>query len=491
MLDLGASAKALGADLIAQQDRRRDRRRRCSSRSAGTSPSRARCPTAAGSIGVDDDHATPAESCPRASRRHERRPRELGYPCPPLAHRGGRACTTSSTRAPVAPRRRPWATATVAAASCLDANAASTAAIVLGEQAPGWLAARGLPARLARLDGSVVRVARLARRRASGGVTAALLAANGSKTLWYLTRGSGAVTLVLLTVSMSLGIVGTFRWRSSLLPRFSVAALHRNLTLLAVVFLGVHVATSVADAYAPVGVKDAFIPFMSAYRPFWLGLGALAGDLLLALIVTSLLRVRLGLRAWRWTHWFAYACWPLALFHSLGTGSDPRAGWLQALAAVSVGVVLVSIAVRLARSRARPVASARRSRRRARGDAARRDLVRERPRRSRLGGEGRHARVAAASTSTVLTARDERRQPSSGYPRRFNATPGGHRRRGPGRERPRRRPPRQHAPRRHSRAAEARAPGRPARRRRGQHDGERGRLRRPRARRSTRGRSSR
>ena len=182
-------------------------------------------------------------------------------------------------------------------------------------------------------------------------MTAALLAANGSKTLWYLTRGSGAVTLVLLTVSMSLGIAGTFRWRSSVLPRFSVAALHRNLTLLAVVFLGVHVVTSVADVYAPVGFKDVFIPFTSAYRPFWLGLGALAGDLLLALIVTSLLRVRLGLGTWRWTHWFAYACWPLALFHSLGTGSDPRAGWLQALAAVSVGLVLASIAIRLTRSR--------------------------------------------------------------------------------------------------------------------------------------------
>ena len=51
-------------------------------------------------------------------------------------------------------------------------------------------------------------------------MTAALLAANGSKTLWYLTRGSGAVTLVLLTVSMSLGIAGTFRRRSSLFPRF-------------------------------------------------------------------------------------------------------------------------------------------------------------------------------------------------------------------------------------------------------------------------------
>ena len=303
----------------------------------------------------------------------------------------------------------------MAAASCLDANAASTAAIVLGEQAPGWLSARGLPARLARLDGSVVRVAGWPEDERGGRVTAALLAANGSKTLWYLTRGSGAVTLVLLTVSMSLGIAGTFRWRSSLLPRFSVAALHRNLTLLAVVFLGVHVVTSVADVYAPVGFKDVFVPFTSAYRPFWLGLGALAGDLLLALIVTSLLRVRLGLRTWRWTHWFAYACWPLALFHSLGTGSDPRAGWLQALAAVSVGVVLVSIAVRLAGSRARrrrfgSAQPAARSRRRCSARSGSRAAPalpagRRRPARPRR----------CCKHSTVLTAAT-RTTPSSGLP---------------------------------------------------------------------------
>ena len=251
-------------------------------------------------------------------------------------------------------------------------------------------------------------------------MTAALLAANGSKTLWYLTRGSGAVTLVLLTVSMSLGIAGTFRWRSSLLPRFSVAALHRNLTLLAVVFLGVHVVTSVADVYAPVGFKDVFIPFTSAYRPFWLGLGALAGDLLLALIVTSLLRVRLGLRTWRWTHWFAYACWPLALFHSLGTGSDPRAGWLQALAAVSVGVVLVSIAVRLAGSRVDPSL-----RLGAAGGALAATLLGVIWFASGPGAPGWAAKAGTPASllkhSTVLTAAT-RTTPSSGLPARFNAT---------------------------------------------------------------------
>jgi len=185
-------------------------------------------------------------------------------------------------------------------------------------------------------------------------MTVALIAAGGSKWLWYLTRGSGAVVLVLLTLSLCLGIAGTLRWRSKRLPQFTVADLHRNLTLLALAFLGIHIATSVADTYAPIGLKDAVVPFTSAYRPFWLGLGALSFDLMLALIVTSLLRARIGLRTWRAVHWLAYGCWPLALFHSLGTGSDPRTEWLQVLAAVSVALVLAAVAVRLGRSRVEP-----------------------------------------------------------------------------------------------------------------------------------------
>jgi thiamine biosynthesis lipoprotein len=56
------------------------------------------------------------------------------------------------------PASTPWRTVTVAAASCVDANAASTAAIVLGEEAPTWLAERRLPARLAAEDGTVATV---------------------------------------------------------------------------------------------------------------------------------------------------------------------------------------------------------------------------------------------------------------------------------------------------------------------------------------------
>jgi len=182
-------------------------------------------------------------------------------------------------------------------------------------------------------------------------VSVFLAASGNGKALWYLTRGTGAVALVLLTLGLVLGVSASTGWRSRRLPRFLVSGLHRNVTLLALAFVAVHVVTTVVDAFAPIRLWDAVIPFTSAYRPVWLGLGAVAFDLLLALIATSVLRARIGVRAWRAVHLLAYACWPVALVHSLGTGSDSTAGWLQLLAIACTLAVAVSVAWRAVSAR--------------------------------------------------------------------------------------------------------------------------------------------
>ncbi len=174
-----------------------------------------------------------------------------------------------------------------------------------------------------------------------------LLAAGGSKILWYATRGAGTVALLTLTATVVLGVAGVQRFQSPRMPRFLVAGLHRNLTLLAIALLGVHIGTAVADTYAPIGIKDAVVPFFSAYRPIWLGLGAIAFDLLLALTITSLLRVRIGFRSWKVLHWLAYVSWPVALVHALGTGTDARLGWMQIVAGASTLVVVAAVFVRV------------------------------------------------------------------------------------------------------------------------------------------------
>ncbi len=161
----------------------------------------------------------------------------------------------------------------------------------------------------------------------------------GGSALWYLTRGTGVVSLLLLTGVVVLGITGRVGWSAQRWPRFLTQGLHRNLSLMAVAFICVHVATSVVDGYAPIRWIDALVPFASAYRPVWLGLGAVAFDLVLALVITSLLRVRLGLRAWRAVHWLAYACWPIAIVHGLGTGSDTRSVWMLGFVAACIASV--------------------------------------------------------------------------------------------------------------------------------------------------------
>src|SRR5579884_89274 len=191
----------------------------------------------------------------------------------------------------------------------------------------------------------------MAARRGGGCMT-------NAKELWYLTRGSGAAALVLLTASICIGVITPLRVATARWPRFAVGSVHRNLTLLSIAFVALHVVTTVADGYAPIGLKDAIVPFASPYRPVWLGLGAVAFDLLLALVITTYLRRRIGARMWRAAHWLAYACWPIALLHSLGTGSDARAGWMVVLGFSCLALVGASVLLRVAVGGGVPLARA-------------------------------------------------------------------------------------------------------------------------------------
>jgi methionine sulfoxide reductase heme-binding subunit len=167
--------------------------------------------------------------------------------------------------------------------------------------------------------------------------------------LWYATRAAGLVTLVLLTAGLALGILNAGRLGTQRWPRFVVQSLHRNISLLALAFLALHVGTTVIDSYTSIGLPDAFIPFLSSYKRWWLGLGALASDLMLTLAITSMLRHRIGQRLWRAIHWAGYLCWPVAMAHGLGTGTDHSQGWVVGLAIACGAAVAGSVAYRIAR----------------------------------------------------------------------------------------------------------------------------------------------
>ena len=170
--------------------------------------------------------------------------------------------------------------------------------------------------------------------------------------LWYATRAFGLVSMALLTAVMVLGLLVAGHRPARSRSSYVHTGLHRSLSLLAVVFVALHVLTSVADSYVTIRWVDAFVPFGAGYRPFWLGLGAVTLDLMIALTVTSLLRAHLRPGVWRATHWLAYACWPIALVHGVGAGTDTTVALVLAFGCVIAVAIPAARRVATARWRA-------------------------------------------------------------------------------------------------------------------------------------------
>jgi predicted ferric reductase len=164
---------------------------------------------------------------------------------------------------------------------------------------------------------------------------------------WYLGRGTGIVALVMFTVTMVLGITTRSGRRAVGLDRFGVADLHKTAALTGTGLVAAHVVSLMFDPYAQLRLVDTVLPFGGAYRPLWLGLGTAAVDVLVVLVASSLLRHRIGPRAFRAVHWAAYAMWPLALVHGLGTGTDATTSWFRWIAVGCVLAVGVALTWRL------------------------------------------------------------------------------------------------------------------------------------------------
>jgi len=184
------------------------------------------------------------------------------------------------------------------------------------------------------------------------------VAAAGPQGLWFVSRGSGLVLLVLLSAVMVLGAATQAGWAPRRWPRFVVAELHRTLSLFAIALLALHVLTAILDRYVTIGWAATVIPFLSPYRRLAIGLGTVAADLGAAVLLTSALRSRLGFRSWRAVHWLAYLGWPAAVVHTLTAGNDMRTGWGAVLVLGCAAAVMTATFARLVTARHRPRAAA-------------------------------------------------------------------------------------------------------------------------------------
>jgi methionine sulfoxide reductase heme-binding subunit len=151
--------------------------------------------------------------------------------------------------------------------------------------------------------------------------------------LWYLNRSTGVVTIVLLTLTTVLGVLAIGGRPAGRVPRFVTQAFHRNVALLSVLLLIMHLVTAVLDTFVEIRWWEMFIPFVGSYEPLWVGFGALATDLMIVVVLTSLVRTRMQHNLWRGIHVSAYALWGLAIGHGIGVGTDMTENmWLLTVA---------------------------------------------------------------------------------------------------------------------------------------------------------------
>jgi Ferric reductase like transmembrane component len=168
-----------------------------------------------------------------------------------------------------------------------------------------------------------------------------------SAVTWDAARAGGFAAYVLLTLAVAVGLVLRNRWQSARWPRLVTNEVHGYLSLLALVFIVVHVAAVLVDPFTRFGLAEVLVPLTSHYRPLWMGLGTVALYLLLAVWISSKLRTRIGYRAWRGIHVLAYGVYGAATVHGVGTGTDTRTVWATALYAASLMLVAALTGLRL------------------------------------------------------------------------------------------------------------------------------------------------
>jgi sulfoxide reductase heme-binding subunit YedZ len=171
-----------------------------------------------------------------------------------------------------------------------------------------------------------------------------------SPAVWYFARSAGVVAYLLLSSSVFLGVLLAGKARLSW-PRFAVEEVHRFLAILTGVFVVLHGTSLLLDTVVPTNLLQEIVPFTSSYRPFAVGLGVTAAELLAAVGISNALRPRLAHRTWRRVHYLTLPAWLIASAHGVLAGTDRFDPWFAALAAGTAAAVAMAAAARFSQSR--------------------------------------------------------------------------------------------------------------------------------------------
>ncbi len=147
-------------------------------------------------------------------------------------------------------------------------------------------------------------------------------ATNSVQTMWYITRAAGMTAYLLFWLSTAWGLAVSSKILDNLLHRSFTYDFHQFLSLLAIGFTGLHIVVLMFDKYLPYSLAQILVPFLSPYRPFWIGLGVIGLYLTLLVTITFYLRGRIGMKAFRVIHVFSLLAYLGVLVHSVMSGSD-------------------------------------------------------------------------------------------------------------------------------------------------------------------------
>ncbi|HTX91443.1 MAG TPA: hypothetical protein VMC09_09515 [Anaerolineales bacterium] len=149
-----------------------------------------------------------------------------------------------------------------------------------------------------------------------------LFAADSVQIWWYVTRASGIIAYLLLWFSTVLGLAVTSKYLDGMLDRIFTYDFHEFISLLAVGFTLVHVIVLTFDRYLPYSIAQVLVPFISPYRPFWVGVGVLGFYLVLLVTITFYLRNRIGTRTFRVIHYLSLLSYIGVTLHGYYAGTD-------------------------------------------------------------------------------------------------------------------------------------------------------------------------
>ncbi len=139
---------------------------------------------------------------------------------------------------------------------------------------------------------------------------------------WYFTRAAGLMGYFLIWLSTAWGLVVSSKIFDSFMERGFTYDFHEYLSWLGLAFIGAHVIALMVDKYLPYNIWQVLIPFLSPYRPFWVGIGVIAFYLSILVTITFYLKKKIGAELFRKIHYLSLVGYVGATLHGLYAGTD-------------------------------------------------------------------------------------------------------------------------------------------------------------------------